>query len=154
MTPGPLRDIAAPFARLIWAAAWRAQSLHLAFFIVPALLLVTGRALVALAFPLLVIVGPGDSQVFIGRATGHLREPGCWVALAPCAYAERAVPGVPSLAEPAVSVFRDPSRLDQEPFVEMPRELRWRHLWFLGWLAWFLFFLHAYEQRRNDASGA
>lgn len=139
-----------PFARLAWAAAWRAQSLHLAFFIVPPLLLVMGKGLLAMAFPLPGTAGPGDSTVYIDKASEHLDEAGCWVALAPCAYAERTVPGIPPLAERASTAFRDGrARLDQEPFVELPRELSWRHLWFLGWLIWFVLFLRAYEQERG-----
>lgn len=150
MTSQALRGIwGHPALRLPWGAAWRAQALHLAFFVVPPLLLSLGKMLMTLALPLLVIVGPGDRTMHVGKGTAHLHEPGCWIALAPCAYAEARVPGLPDLYDTHEdSAFAHPS----QRFAEWPHALSWRHLWFAGWLAWFLCFLVDRERQRDDVS--
>ena len=136
-----------PGLRLPWGAVWRAQALHLAFFVVPPLLIWLGKALIAGVFPLLVIVGPGDSSVHIAKGTEHLHEPGCWIALAPCPYAEARVPGLPALHESYENrVFKG----REGPLAAWPDALNWRHVWFIGWLAWFLFFVADRERTRPD----
>ncbi len=139
-TPG-----AASLAGLAWGALWRAQAAHLAVFaagpIVVALLQLAW-ALVGLPF---LLVGAGNREVTVGVAVKHLASPGCWVALAPCAFAQREVLDVGGSGDAAAG-GQDAAApgAGGEPVA-----LNVRQVWFALWLVWLGVFLVRRERRRQ-----
>lgn len=135
---------AVSLAGLAWGALWRAQAAHVAVFaarpIVLALLQLAW-ALVALPF---LLVGAGDRDVTVGVAVKHLASPGCWVALAPCALAQREVFdlggfGGPSTGREAAAT----GAAGESAAIDV------RQLWFAVWLVWLVVFLVRRERRRG-----
>lgn len=133
--------------RLIWAAAWRAEALHLAMFIVAPVLAALGKLAVAFAFPLLLIIGPGDPMLYVKRGTEHLRQPGCWLALAPCMYAVRSVEGAPKMPESRDLPDTAASEYDDRLSFSLPHVITWRHVWFFAWASWFILYVVRRERR-------
>lgn len=138
-----LRSPLTAAASLLWAAAWRAQLAHAAIFVVAPVLLGLGMLAVAIVFMPFFLVGEGAVNRTAGPDVSHLRDPHCWVVVAPCPLADRPVPGMPQWARPA-----DPAvSPGPEPFWEWPDVLTWRHVWFATWLAWFLAYCVRRERR-------
>ena len=124
---------------LLWSALWRVQASHLAVFVlVPAAAAVLRLALGLVFLPFL-LVGFGDRALDGPAEVAHLRNPGCWVALAPCALAEVPLLALPGRAPPAAATSG--TGPEPEPFLPMPSDLTPRHAWFLAWLLWFVLFL-------------
>jgi hypothetical protein len=134
---------------LVWSAAWRAEVLHLAFFIAAPACVLLGKLAAVMFFPLLIVMGPGDVSVFVRAGSEQLRNPMCWIALAPCADADVPVPGIPHLYSATEAASDRGAESNQEPFVELPRAVTWRHVWFATWLVWFLVYLIRREGRRT-----
>ena len=133
---------------ILWAALWRAQALHLLLFgLVPIAIAVLDVAfgIVILPFSLLSF---GDRTLSYGEQALHLREPGCWVMLAPCTVADINLVALPWSG---LSIDHGSPQLEPpvEPFIDasLPDSLTPKYLWFFGWLLWFLVFLHRQRPR-------
>lgn len=92
------------------------------------------------------LVGPGERTEAWPRGLDHLRDTSCWIALAPCAAADRTVLDFDE--QPRRPVF-EPPPVEPEPFLPVPTSFTARHLWFALWLAWFLGFLAVRERARR-----
>jgi hypothetical protein len=124
--------------KLVWAALWRLQVCHgLLIVVLPAAAAILSAALGIVLLPFLV-VGPGSTGIEFGSTLLHLREPSCWVPLAPCMFADTALVSLPWTA--AISPP------DTEPLLPVPSDINLRHATFLGWLGWFL--AHLLKARR------
>lgn len=131
---------------LLWAAAWRAQAMHLIVFGVLPLLLAIGRIILMLVFLPFLLLSFGNRNLSPTTGVEHLRSPQCWVVLAPCAAAERTLFAFnrARATSPATGTADDSS------LISMPAAFTWRHLWFVAWLLWFAFFL-VRRKRRPDS---
>lgn len=138
---------ALPFA---WSVLWRAQVAHLAVFVVVPLLATVARVALGLVLLPFLILGPGNRDASLGAELAHLQRPGCWVMLAPCPLADRALAALPvdppQEAAPELAPYAPPA---PEPFLPIPQSLTVRHLWFLLWLGWLGVFLFRRERRRK-----
>jgi hypothetical protein len=124
---------------LVWGAAWRAQASHLAIFALLPVIAAGVRLLLGLVLLPVLIVGFGDRQADGPTEMSHLRQPGCWVALAPCPAASMALfPLRRQVADPASG---GPREGDVEPFFPLPSDFNLRHAWLVVWLVWFAWFL-------------
>lgn len=130
---------------LLWAAAVRAQIAHLLMFVLLPLVSVLMRMLLAIVFMPFFLLGGGDRNVQLGAPMAHLQDPRCWIALAPCAAAGRAVITLGETANPPpdAAVRPTPAATGVQPL-----PVTWRHVWFLAWLAWFLVYLLHRERLR------
>lgn len=140
----PAQRALARLPHLLWAAAWRAQAVHLGLFVGGPLALFWLQQLLDVVLLPLTLTGFGDLDDQSPLLLPHLQHPGCWVALAPCGWAEQDLPGLPTRAVPDGAV---------EPFLPLPTAFIGRHLWFVLWLAWFIHGLwrsraHQPNQRR------
>jgi hypothetical protein len=133
---------------LVWAALWRAEAVHLGLFVVAPLLLGLLKLLLGIVFLPLLLVGFGDTD--LGTRDSHLREAGCWIALAPCSIADASLIEFPARTVAAPDSQANPT--PREPFAEWPSAVTLRHLWFAAWLSWFVFHLVARERRRRDTA--
>lgn len=141
-------------AHLIWSALWRAQVSHLAVFaVVPLMAAIAHAALGVLLLPFL-SGGFGDGSVARGAQASHLREPGCWLMLAPCGVADRTVAPLPFIVPPGDQPPVTESGVMVEPFLPVPTTLTVRHLWLFTWLAWFAACLVRRERSARSASRA
>lgn len=130
---------------LVWAALWRAETVHLGLFVgVPALLGLL-KSLLGIVFLPFLLLSFGDTH----RQTraSHLGEAACWVALAPCSVAEAEFIALPVLARAASE--KPPDLAPRGPLGELPTALTLRHLWFMLWLSWFVLFLVVRERRER-----
>lgn len=127
---------------LVWSAAWRAQVSHLAVFtLLPGIAAAVHIALGVVLLPFL-LIGFGAGKHDLGPEVAHLASPGCWVALAPCSFAEKSflpLPGTPAASD-----------TQAEPFLPLPTALNVRHLWFAAWLCWFL--VHLVRRERPGSA--
>ncbi len=133
---------------LVWSALWRVQVSHIAAFV----LLPAGAALARFSLGLvllpMLLVGFGNRAHEGAAEVSHLSSPSCWVALAPCAFADLALL---SVSRSLRSGQADPSlEPEREPFLPVPTEFTIRHGWFLLWVLWFILFL----VRRQRSSAA
>jgi hypothetical protein len=120
--------------QLIGSALWRVQAAHLAVFaVLPALALLLRVALGLVLLPF-VVSGFGQRELALGAEVAHLRQPGCWVALAPCDFGDVTLLAPPHRATTAPAA---PLAPQTEPFLPLPTTFTVRHLWFLAWLLWF-----------------
>ncbi len=129
--------------RILWAALWRAQAFHLVLFaLVPVVVAALDFAfgIVILPFSLLSF---GDRTLSHGEQARHLREPACWVVLAPCAVADAKLVALPWAAR-SFEHGKPPAEPAVEPFIDasLPDNLTPKHLWFFVWLLWFMVYLH------------
>ena len=135
---------------LIGAAVWRIQASHLLVFVLaPAAAAAVRLALGVVLLPFL-LVGLGHKATAIPPEADHLRSPGCWVALAPCALAERTLWAFAGSApaDPGESLYA----VKPEPFLPVPTDLTVRHAWFLVWLGWFVAFLVRRSRKRRRSA--
>ena len=137
----PARRALARIPALLWAAAWRAQAVHLGLFVALPLALFWSHQLLDVALMPLPLLGFGDHDDRSPLLPPHLQQPGCWLALATCGWAEQVLPGLPTQAVP-----EEPA----EPFLPLPTALTGRHLWFLLWLLWFGRWLWQQRVRAKD----
>lgn len=144
-----VRSPAVRALRLVWSALWRAQLSHL---LVVALLPASAALLhVALGIVLLpfVLLGAGDRHLTFGSQVAHLNQPSCWIALAPCPIADCEIVALgsrePAHAGPEAGSGTTPPPM--EPFLPMPSGVTVRHVWFVLWLAWFLW--HVVRRERQ-----
>lgn len=135
-------------AHLIWSALWRAQVSHLAVFVVVPLVAAVVRAAIGVILLPFLLGGFGDGSVAHGAQVSHLRDPACWLMLAPCGVADRSVAPMPF----QTVVLQSGMQVDQ--FLPMPIDLTVRHVWFVLWLAWFVAHLVRRERRSRTASRA
>jgi len=137
---------------LTWSALWRAQVSHLVVFaVVPLLAAILHAALGVILLPFL----PdsfGDGLVARGAQAAHLRQPSCWLMLAPCGVADRTVAPVPFMASSSDQPPATRSGVTVEPFLPAPTALTVRHVWFVLWLAWFgAYLVHRERSGRSTA---
>lgn len=125
---------------LLWAAAVRAQIAHLLLFVLVPLLSVLMRVMFAIVFMPFFLLGGGDRNVQLGAPMSHLHDPRCWIALAPCAAADRTLFTLGETATPPRNAAVRPTPSASANVVD-PLPVTWRHAWFLAWLAWFLVYL-------------
>ena len=135
---------------LVWGAVWRAEVVHLTLLVLIPLALGLVQLLLSIVFLPFLLLSFGDTNR--EDPPSHLRSPGCWIAMAPCAAAE-----APLIRLPTFGSNPDPSRSqqsgssDSEPFAELPTALTLRHLWFFIWLLWFILFVFVRERNRRKA---
>ncbi|MBL8361910.1 MAG: hypothetical protein JNN18_15560 [Rubrivivax sp.] len=90
------------------------------------------------------MVGAGDREVTVGVAVKHLASPGCWVALAPCALAQREVFDLGGLGSPSTGrAAATTGDAGETVAIDV------RQLWFALWLVWLVVFLVRRERRGN-----
>lgn len=135
---------------LIWSALWRAQVTHLALFVLVPVVAASIRAAVGIVLLPFLLSGFGDRAYEGLTEVGHLRSPGCWVAVAPCAISDASLFALPGTT-PA-SLPGGPGALEAEPFLPVPTEFTLRHAWFGIWLMWFAIFLIRRERRRKRST--
>lgn len=82
----------------IGSPLWRAPVSHLAVFEIAPLLAAIVHAGVGVILLSFLPGGFGDGAVARGAQASHLREPACWLKLAPCGVADRTVAPVPFIA--------------------------------------------------------
>lgn len=141
-------------AHLIWSALWRAQVSHLAVFAVVPLLAAIAHAALGVMFLPFLSVGFGDGSVARGTQAFPLREPACWLMLAPCVIADSTVAPLPFIAPTSDRTAVTASGVTVEPFLSVPTDLTVRHVWFVFWLTWFMGHLVRRERRLRAASRA
>ena len=135
---------------LVWGAVWRAEAVHLALLVLVPLLLGLLQLLLSIVFLPFLLLSFGDTNR--EDSPPHLRNPGCWVAMAPCAAAEASLIRLPTFgANSDPSRSPPPGSSDSEPFAELPTALTLRHLWFFIWLLWFIVFVFVRERNRRKA---
>ncbi len=127
---------------LAWSVAWRAQVVHAVLFVLLPLLAATASFALGIVLMPFLLLGEGDRTVMLGTEARHLREPGCWVMLAPCSVADRTLFGLPWGGGEAMSAATtSPTEPEVEPFLPIPETFTLRHAWYFGWLAWLGVFL-------------
>jgi hypothetical protein len=132
---------------LILSALWRAQAAHLGLFVVVPGAAAVFRAVAGVVLLPFLLLGGADRTVSFGGEVAHLLEPGCWVALLPCSFAERV------LYEPETSSGRSSAAstgstaAEPEPLLPVPKAIVVRHAWFAAWLLWFLVYLVRRERQ-------
>lgn len=124
--------------KLISGAVWRIQASHLVVFAVLPLAIAVVRLVFGIILLPFLLIGFGQTQVEAAGEIGHLREPGCWIALAPCSLADRALWPEDSSTDP-LQIAKEPP--DIEPFMPWPTSFTVRHGWFVLWLLWFAVYL-------------
>lgn len=137
----PARQALSRLPALVWAAAWRAQGLHLVLFVALPLALFWLHQLWDVALMPMPLMGFGEHDDRSPLLPPHLQQPGCWLALAPCGWAEQDLPGLPVRAVPDAPT---------EPFLPLPTAVTGRHLWFALWLVWFGRWLWQQRAARKD----
>ncbi|MBL8381048.1 MAG: hypothetical protein JNM79_24480 [Burkholderiales bacterium] len=131
---------------------------HLLLFAAAPLVLALLQVALGIVFLPFLLLSAGDRSVELARAAMHLRDPACWVMLAPCSVADKAL-----FTFPWASAMRDaspaPGTPEPEPFLPLPSDFTVRHAWFLLWLLWFLSYLTKHgrqgkEQARRTVDAA
>lgn len=128
--------------QLLWAAAWRLQVAHWAVFVLVPAAAVVANAAFGIALLPFQLLGPGASSTELGTGVAHLASPACWLALAPCSFAEIPLAPLPWAERLADAV--------EPPMMPWPAALNVRHLWLALWLAWFVTFLVRHERARRE----
>lgn len=124
--------------KLIGSAVWRIQASHLAVFVALPLAIAGIRLIFGVVLLPFLLIGFGQTQVGAVQEIVHLRQPGCWIALAPCSLADRAIWPLKSSSQASLAE-EAPSNV--EPFMPVPTSFTVRHAWFVVWLLWFVVFL-------------
>lgn len=134
--------------RFTWSVLWRAQATHLAVFVAVPLLAALARIGLGLVLLPFLLLGPGNRDASLGAELAHLKRPGCWVMLASCPLADRALAALPvdppPEAAPELAPYGPP---EPEPFLPVPQSFTVRHVWFVLWLVWLGIFLVRRERR-------
>lgn len=127
---------------LVWSALWRAQAVHLAVFVFVPLLIALCQAALGIVLLPFTLGGGSAGRIDLVPVTAPFLQAGCWVALAPCDWADRSLidfsqgASGPATGSPAI-----------ESFMPWPASFTVRHAWFAAWLAWFAVFLVRRERR-------
>ena len=133
-----------------WSVLWRAQVTHLTVFVAVPLLAALARVALGLVLLPFLVLGTGNRDESLGAELAHLKRPGCWVMLASCPLADRALAALPTdplpEAAPGLAPYGPP---EPEPFMALPQSFTVRHLWFLLWIGWLVIFLVRLERRRK-----
>lgn len=124
--------------KLIGSAVWRIQASHLLVFAALPLAIAGIRLILGVVLLPFLLIGFGQIQVGAAQEIAHLRQPGCWIALAPCSLADRALWPLNSSSQASMAE-EEPSNV--EPFMPVPTSFTVRHAWFVAWLVWFVVFL-------------
>ena len=74
---------------LLWSALWRVQVSHLVVFVLLPVAAIALRIAVGIVLLPFLLVGFGNRAPLGSAELAHLRTPGCWLTLAPCALADR-----------------------------------------------------------------
>lgn len=134
--------------RFTWSVLWRAQATHLAVFVAVPLLAALARIGLGLVLLPFLLLGSGNRDASLGAELAHLKRPGCWVMLASCPLADRALAALPvdppPEAAPELAPYGPP---EPEPFLPVPQSFTVRHVWFVLWLVWLGIFLVRRERR-------
>ena len=131
---------------LVWAALWRAQASHLLMGVGWPLVWGAVKVVRALVLAPFFLLGAGDRQVDAGTSMSHLAQPQCWVALAPCAWADRPMLAFLAASSPARRVAEPVASRGQTECLDWLAGITWRQAWFFAWLAWFAVFLWQRER--------
>jgi hypothetical protein len=124
-------------ARDAWAAAWRAQLVHVGLYLGLPLIWEAGRWVLIVAFLPIMIIGFGDTHIAKTDGTlDHLRSPACWTFATPCGG-----PRSNFLYRPVMDLSRC-SRADCLEGTSILRDYRgwgWKALWLVisaAWIGW------------------
>ena len=98
--------VAAKYVRIYAAGNRRVQALHLGVFVVAPVILAVLSAALAIVFLPFLLLGGGDRVISLSARVHHLASPSCWVALAPCSFADNEVLALG--AEPVPAAFPEP----------------------------------------------
>jgi hypothetical protein len=130
--------------KLTGSAVWRIQASHLVVFVALPLAIAGIRLFFGVVLLPFLLIGFGQTHVGAAQEIAHLRQPGCWIALAPCSLADRALWPLKSSSQASLAVEESST---VEPFMPVPTSFTVRHAWFVAWLVWFVVFLIRRHQR-------
>lgn len=133
--------------KLVWSAVWRMQASHLVVFVALPLFAALAHALIGVVLLPVLLASPSSRSHEFGAQAAHLAQPGCWLALAPCALADRSLAPWP-FGEPEANTADTGAAI--EPLFPLPTALTVRHAWLTAWFAWFMLHLVRRERRPRD----
>lgn len=130
---------------ILWPALCLAELAHVMVFTAVPLLIVLVKVALGIVFLPLLLLSFGDRDVKLTPSVDHLREPLCWIALAPCRRAgSELMAWPPAVVAPSAAPADD----DDGPWIELPNALTWRHAWFILWLVMFIAYLLRPERKK------